>query len=77
MKKLSFLLSLTLIPTSAQAITWGEFWAPFTYDRGYPTRYYEPMCRRRVYHEEYIHGDRWNSGYVRTWYEWIVVPCNY
>jgi len=80
MKKFLLLLPLTFLPLPVKAITWGEFWAPFTYDRGYyapPVQYYEPMCRRRIYHEEYVPGDRWNPGYVRRWTEWVVVPCDY
>jgi hypothetical protein len=74
--KTLLLLSLTFLPLPVSAITWGEFWAPFTYDR-VPRRYYEPICRRRVYREEYVPGDRWNPGYVRSWSEWISVPCDY
>jgi hypothetical protein len=78
MKKLLLLLPLTFIPLPAQAITWGEFWAPFTYDRPYYQPYYQrpvPMCNRRVYREEYVPGDYWRPGYVRRWTEWVSVPC--
>ena len=80
MKFLPILL-LSFIPIPAQAITWGEFWAPFTYDRPYYRPYYErryePVCTRRVFREEYIPGDYWNPGYVRRWSEVIRVPCTY
>lgn len=69
------LLFLALIPTSAQAITWKEFWEPIRYERPYVYRV--PMCDRRVYHEEYIPGDYWRSGYVRRWTEIVRVPCEY
>lgn len=75
MKLLPFFI-LTLIPIPAQAITWGEFWSPFTYERPYyPPRYYEPMCRKRIYREEYIPGNAWRPGYVRSWTDVIRVPC--
>jgi hypothetical protein len=74
-KKLFFLLPLVFIPSSVQAITWDQFWRPFTYDRPYYVRPYVPMCDRRVYREEYISGDYWNPGYVRRWSEIIRVPC--
>ena len=74
--KLLPILFLPFFSLPAQAITWGEFWAPFTYDRPYyAPRYYEPVCRRRVYREEYVPGDRWNPGYVRRWSEVVRVPC--
>jgi hypothetical protein len=72
MKKL-LLLSPIFLPIPAQAITWGEFWEPFKTERVYI--YERPMCNRRVYREQYIPGDRWNPGYVRSWYEWVRVPC--
>jgi hypothetical protein len=80
MKKLFLFLPLTFLPVPAQAITWNEFWAPFTYDRGYypAPRYYDPpMCNRRVYREEYYPPTRWEPGYIRRYSEWIRVPCDY
>jgi len=68
-KLLPFLLVL-FSSTPSQAITWKEFWKPFrdnTY-YSYPIRRYE-ICKREVYHEQYIPGDRWNPGYVRRWVE--------
>ena len=80
MKKLLLLIPLTFFPVPAHALTWGQFWAPFTYDRPYyyaPPRYYEPMCNRRIWHEEYVPGDYYRPGYVRRWFEWVHVPCDY
>jgi hypothetical protein len=78
MKKLLLLLPLVFLPVPAKAITWGEFWAPFTYEREYyAPRYYEPMCNRRIWHEEYVPGDYYRPGYVRRWSEWVRVPCDY
>ena len=75
MKLLPFFL-LPFLSLPAQAITWEEFWKPFSYDRPYyAPRYYEPLCRKRIYHEEYVPGNRWRSGYVRTWSEIVRVPC--
>lgn len=78
MKKLLLFIPLTFFPLPAFAITWGEFWTPFTYNQSPPpVEYYVPMCRRKVYHEEYVPGNGWTRGYVRSWYEFIHVPCNY
>jgi len=78
MKFLPFLL-LPFLSLPAQAITWKEFWEPFRVERHhhyYPRHIrYTPMCNVRVYHEEYIPGNRYRSGYVRTWTEWERVPC--
>jgi hypothetical protein len=81
MKKLLLLLPLTFLPLPAQAITWGEFWAPFTpgrvYVREYPVyRRYIPMCDRPIIREEYVPGNYWRSGYVRHWTEWVRVACD-
>jgi hypothetical protein len=68
--KLLSIFSLVLLTSPASAITWKEFWEPFN-DRGYysyPVRRYS-LCRREVYREQYIPGDRWNPGYVRRWIE--------
>jgi hypothetical protein len=70
-------LFLSLIPISAEAITWKEFWQPFEYGNSYYERRYIPMCNRRVYHEEYVPGNYWRSGYMRRWTEIIRVPCEY
>jgi len=70
------ILFLTLTPMSAQAITWKEFWEPFRSERHYHYHpRYIPMCDVKVYREEYVPGNRWNRGYVRTWTEWERVPC--
>jgi len=70
------LFLLTLLSFPAQAITWKEFWEPFRSERHYHYHpRYIPMCNVRVYHEEYIPGNRYRSGYVRTWTEWERVPC--
>lgn len=75
--KFLLLLPLTLLSLPAQAITWREFWEPFQtevyiYERPSPP----PMCRRRVYREQYIPGNQWNPGYVRRWYDVVNQPCN-
>lgn len=75
--KLLPLFFLPFLSLPAQAITWGEFWEPFTYDRPYyAPRYYEPMCRKRVYREQYYPPTRWEPGYIRRWTEVIRVPCS-
>lgn len=75
--KLLPILFLPFLSLPAQAITWEQFWAPFTYDRVYYRTYdYIPMCRESIVHEEYIPATRWRSGYVRRWTEIVRVPCD-
>jgi|ETNvirenome_6_85_1030632.scaffolds.fasta_scaffold13245_7 hypothetical protein len=82
MKVFISLLSLLAIATPAQAITWEEFWDPFTSDRVYVTpsyrpRYYEEneYCTRYTYREEYIPGNIHRPGYVRRYRDNYRVPC--
>ena len=72
--KLLPILFLTLLPIPVQAITWKEFWEPFRYERPYYRNY--RVCTERVYYEEYVPGNRWRPGYVRTWSELVTVPCD-
>lgn len=37
--------------------------------------YRSRTCYKDVYREEYIPGNRWRSGYVRTWTEQVSIPC--
>jgi hypothetical protein len=71
------LLCLTFLPISAEAITWKEFWDPFTHKHVRYERAYVPMCNRTVYREQYVPGNYWRSGYMRRWTEVVRVPCNY
>ena len=76
MKQLVLTLSTLLISTPVQAITWGEFWEPFTHnDSHHHYHYHHEMCTERIVREQYIPGNRWRSGFVRTWTEWITIPC--
>jgi len=75
MKILPF-LAVIFLSTPSQAITWKEFWEPFTYEnRGY--RYRNVECFESVYREEYVPGNRWSRGYVRSWTERVRIPCYY
>lgn len=81
MQKVFLFLSLTFASLPAQAITWDQFWKPFSnrpyyYQPYYPRYYYTPICNKTVYHEEYIPGDYYYPGYTRRWKETIKVPCN-
>lgn len=71
------LLFLSFLPVSAEAITWNEFWEPFTHERPRYERTYVATCNRRVYREQYVPGNYWRSGYVRRWSEVVTVPCKY
>lgn len=75
--KLLLILFLPFITLPAQAITWKEFWEPFTYERPYYRTWgYVPMCRKRIFHEEYVPPNPWRSGYVNRWTETVRVPCD-
>ena len=81
--KLLPLLLLPFLATPARAITWEEFWGPFSSDHHHHHHSYyheESMCKRRLYNEEYVPGYYTRNGhrvggYVRRWYEWVSVPC--
>ena len=84
MKKLLLLVPLVFLPVQAKALTWREFWEPFTNNGPVyyysPPVYYErpaPTCDRKIEHVEYVPGDYWHSGYTRRWFEWVRVPCDY
>jgi hypothetical protein len=77
MKRLVLTLSTLLISTPVQAITWREFWEPFTHnDSHHHYHYHHEMCTERIVREQYVPGNRWRSGFVRTWTEWITIPCH-
>ena len=73
-------LLLLLLASPVNAITWNQFWRPFnngTYHRS-PVYYnYNSTCSRLVYREQYIPGNGYRYGYVRTWTERVRVPCGY
>jgi len=77
MNSLLAALFVISLPSSAQAITWGEFWEPFTHnDSHHHYHYHHEMCTERIVREQYVPGNRWRSGFVRTWTEWITIPCH-
>jgi hypothetical protein len=78
-------------PVPAHALTWKEFWDPFTVDRIYidgyhrrPYYYVEPqrqrLCREQVRREEYVPG-YWVNEYnyrrphTKITLEWETYPC--
>ena len=79
MKPLLLTLSLLLVPASAEAITWKEFWEPFGRDEQHHHhhhyREHTPMCSERIVREEYVPGNYCRSGYVRKWVDWVYIPC--
>jgi hypothetical protein len=70
------ILLLLFFPAQVKAITWKEFWQPFTDNGPREYIYYTPMCVKVVYREQYIPGNAWQPGYVRHWREKIKVPCS-
>lgn len=76
-----FPLVFLFLSSPAYALTWKEFWEPFNSNYQYryyfpnPTRSYE-VCKKEIYREKYIPGDMFSPGYVKTWRETIIVPCN-
>jgi hypothetical protein len=83
MKLLLTAVLLALSPIPANAITWQQFWEPFVHEDSdhrhernrdnYREHFYHRYCIKRIRREEYVPGNRWRPGYVRTWYE--EVPC--
>jgi len=70
------------LSSPAQAITWKEFWEPFShgYHHYHPTprRHYhreDEICTKETYREEYIPGDIHRPGYVRRYRDRYRVPC--
>lgn len=77
--KLLILISMIFISTPSKAITWNEFWRPFTHNGGsYYNNYntYNNYCYRTIYREQYIPGNRWSPGHVRSWRERVRVSCH-
>lgn len=73
-------LLLVLLASPANAITWNQFWRPFNNGSYYRSPFYynyTPVCTQLVYHREYVPGDGYRYGYVRTWSERVQVPCGY
>jgi len=70
------LLLLPFVSFPASAITWNQFWRPFENGAYYRSPvYYAPVCTEVFYREEYIPGNNWRPGHVRTWRERVRVPC--
>ena len=34
------------------------------------------VCSKQIYKEQYVRGNRFNKGYVKSWTENIDIPCN-
>ena len=92
MKFLALPILLAATATPASALTWAEFWEPFTEDHHHHVHverntYYHHVPKRRhcfdyVQHEEYIPGDysrsgRYRPGWVRRWTERVPVRCRH
>jgi len=77
MKRLLFLIPLVFLSTPANAITWNEFWRPFTHN-GHNNHYHHRprYCDKVVYREQYVPRTHWRPGYVKRWTETIKVPCD-
>ena len=73
MKLLLTAVLLALSPVPANAITWNEFWRPFTHNEHHKHHHNQSYCTTTVRREQYVPGNRWRSGYIRVWYE--RVPC--
>lgn len=66
----------------AQALTWKEFWDPFTEDHHHHHHHYsrprpERVCYRQEYREEYIPGNSHTPGYVRVYRDKVRIPCGW
>ena len=77
---LSILTALLLIPTSAQAITWKEFFDAIKehkYDHLFPVHATNKTvtCIQIVSWEEYVEGSGQYRGYVREQQSKRHIPC--
>jgi hypothetical protein len=69
----------------AQAVTWGEFWEPFTGDRHHhrvERHYYHPapppprMCRRKQVVDTWVEPTPFYPGYWSQRIRWTWEPCH-
>ena len=80
MKRLLILTSLLLLPTTAQAITWKEFFDAIKehkYDHLFPVHATNKTvsCIQIVSWEEYVQGSGHYKGYVRQQKNKRHIPC--
>jgi hypothetical protein len=78
MKYLIFVMTFMALP--ANAVTWNQFWRPFNNGSYYRSPVYyapRPVCFQIVQREQYVPGNEFRPGYVRTWTERVYVPCGY
>ena len=80
MKRLLILIPLLLLPTSAQAITWKEFFDAIKehqYDHLFPVHATNKTvtCIQIVTWEEYVQGSGHYKGYVRSQSNKFHIPC--
>jgi signal peptidase I len=70
------IMALVFLPTSATAMSWGEFWENLNKNNYSNQRSgYGPMCNEYLWREVYIPGDQIRPGYVRRWKERVYAPC--
>ncbi len=79
MKYCSLLLFVLSFATPLNALTWAEFWEPFVEGSHYHSRIRNrtQTCYKIVRWEEYIPGDEWHRGYVRSRSEKHTIHCPY
>ena len=79
MKYCSITLFLLSFATPLNALTWAEFWEPFVEGSHYHSRIRNrtQTCYKIVRWEEYIPGDEWHRGYVRSRSEKHTIHCPY
>ena len=81
MKRLLILIPLLLLPTTAQALTWDEFFAAVRkehkYDHLFPVHATNKTvtCIQIVSWEEYVQGSGHYKGYVRQQKNKRHIPC--
>ena len=76
--RLIVVLVMMLNVPSANALTWREFWEPFTeHSHTYHPRIRNKVvtCYKHIRYEEYIAGNSHSSGYVRHHHEKYKIPC--
>ena len=80
MKRLLILIPLLLLPTTAEALTWDEFFAAVRnhkYDHLFPVHATNKTvtCIQIVTWEEYVQGSGRHHGYVRHQKNKKHIPC--
>ena len=79
-KKLLLLVVIVCSTSSSFGLTWKEFFdALGTYSYEFPDNASNKQvtCWKKVYWEEYVEGNSYSSGYVKTFNKEFKIDCPY